>query len=79
MNIQVIETVLFKPYERYGQQILAIRDAENLTVFGMGKLLFDIIVREDFQKKIIIFMEFSTGEGGGYPPSVEIINFLKKI
>ena len=29
--------------------------------------------------KLIISMEFSIGGGGGYPPSVKIINFLKKI
>ena len=40
----------------------------KLIIIGLGK---------GSKIKLIIFAEFSANGGGGYPPSVKIINFLR--
>ena len=55
-------------------QMLSHKNGEGLKGAWVTKLSYPL--REGFKKKLIIFMEFSMG--GGYPPSVQIINFLKQ-
>ena len=57
----------------------------SVRITLLGKTWFYKLVSYNYSqlgkvsgKKIIIFMEFSMGGVGGVPPSVKIINFLKK-